>query len=346
MHLSRNTMTLIKNSLKKVVCPLMYYSGYYNYKLRRMNDKAVILMYHRVTDDPDAGVTSRNFERQMRYIKENMNPVSVSDIAEWLRNGKQIPPKAVAITFDDGYEDNYTNAYPILKDFSIPATIFLTTGYIGTKKIFWWDKVYEIVIKTNCSSIRMSDLFSTLKINNDKYQYIELDTHKKKKIAINMLTTLFKNFKNGKIFEATIVLQKILNVPDDKIEAHPVITWKQIVEMSNNGIEFGAHTISHPNLCKIDIDEAKKEILLSKTIIEDNINKRANGFAIPFGYSQHYNREVINCIKNAGFLYVCSADSGYISSNDNVYALKRISMPNALLQLSIWNIYRMLKIGR
>lgn len=214
-----------------------------------MNDKAVILMYHRVTNnEPEIGVTKGNFYKQMKYIRKKMNPVPIINIVQWIREGNSIPQKAVAITFDDGYEDNYTNAYPILKSLSIPATIFLTTGHIETSKIFWWDKVYEIVMKTNCSSIRMSDLFSALKIKNDKHQNIELDTDKKKKKAINMLTTLFKNFKNGKISEATTVLQKILNVPDDKIEVHPMLTWKQINEMSKIGIDFGAHTVNHPDL--------------------------------------------------------------------------------------------------
>ena len=85
-----------------------------------------------------------------------MYPVSVYDLVRCIMNKKELPLNAVAITFDDGYEDNYRKAYPILKKYNIPATIFLTTGYIGTSKIFWWDMLGEIIKKSAAPFVDMN----------------------------------------------------------------------------------------------------------------------------------------------------------------------------------------------
>ena len=93
----------------------------------------------------------------MKYIKRSMNPISINDIVKWIAKGKPISSKAVVVTFDDNYEDNYTFAYPILKRLEIPATIFLSTGYIETCRVYWWEKVIDIIWKSNESIIKLEN---------------------------------------------------------------------------------------------------------------------------------------------------------------------------------------------
>lgn len=91
-------------------------------------------MYHSVSDsfESDLSVTVRQFEQQMVYLSENFNVISLEKAVEYIKNG-DIPEKnSIVITFDDGYKDNYCNAYPILKKLKLPATIFLLVSYIGT----------------------------------------------------------------------------------------------------------------------------------------------------------------------------------------------------------------------
>lgn len=107
--------------------------------------KALIICYHCIKDDPWPHLRPAkvaDFENQMQYLSKMYNPISLERIAQCIQNGTSLPPKAVAVTFDDGYQDNYKNAYPIIKKYNIPATIFLTTGFIGTGKIPAWDKAY------------------------------------------------------------------------------------------------------------------------------------------------------------------------------------------------------------
>lgn len=97
-----------------------------------------ILMYHYINDDEPSrsrlGVSPKSFQRQMRFLREhNYNVVTLAKITDLIKNKKRIPPNTIAITFDDGYIDNYTNAYPVLKKYNIPATIFVVINRIGKR---------------------------------------------------------------------------------------------------------------------------------------------------------------------------------------------------------------------
>jgi peptidoglycan/xylan/chitin deacetylase (PgdA/CDA1 family) len=113
--------------------------------------EAAVLMYHSIADsDWFFSVPPRDFEHQMRYLKENFNPVKLRDVAEFVRGERELPPRSVAITFDDGYEDFYTNALPILEKYKIPATLFVIAGEPDRKELgnnfalLGWDKIREI----------------------------------------------------------------------------------------------------------------------------------------------------------------------------------------------------------
>ncbi len=107
--------------------------------------KALVICYHCIKDEawPHLRPTKiADFEKQMQYLSKAYNPISLERMAQHIQNGTSLPSKAIAVTFDDGYQDNYENAYPILKKYNIPATFFLTTGFIGTGEIPVWDKEY------------------------------------------------------------------------------------------------------------------------------------------------------------------------------------------------------------
>jgi peptidoglycan/xylan/chitin deacetylase (PgdA/CDA1 family) len=335
-----------RKKTQQILASLSLASGYTSYLLKRLQEKAVVLIYHRVSTDTntDSGfkmaIDLKNFEAQMHYIKENMTPLPIDELIRGCMGTAPLPNKAVAITFDDGYLDNYTLAYPLLKELDIPATIFITTGYMGSKKIFWWDRISESLNRTTAleldcgflgevsASVELPDGTITLNGSDEKYR------------ASITITELIKKFPHDCINDAVTLLQHTLGVSDEELRFPSFLNWDHIIEMSNNGIDLGAHTVSHPDLTKLDIATAEKEVIDSKNELEEQTRKKITGFAYPFGLDAHINENVEAIVKRTGFNYACSAISGIASGNSGIYAIPRVAMPNTTLPLSILKLAR------
>lgn len=240
--------TTICNSfnLDKVTDRLEYiYQSIYS----REKYEIPVLLYHRVINDPSlAGkhgtyVTTRQLETHLEYLhKNNYTPISFEDLSLIDRFDKN--KKYVILTFDDGYEDNYTLLFPMLKKFSFKAVIFMVTG----KKENTWDYLDE-----------------------------------------------------GRTF--------------------PLLERTQILEMSKYGIEFGAHTMNHVDLTKVDIAEAKQEIEGSRQALESIIGKKVNAFAYPYG---SVNETVKELVKKAGFKYGIATVVGPLAMHEDIFNIRRI----------------------
>ena len=114
---------------------------------------ALILNYHRVAEpglDPwELRVSPRHFDEHLDVVRRLGRPTQLSQLTEMLRDGKPMKG-AVAITFDDGYFDNYENARPLLEKHGIPATIFVVSGSIGSERGFWWDELAALLLRPGC----------------------------------------------------------------------------------------------------------------------------------------------------------------------------------------------------
>jgi len=137
----------VKEWLKYIICFVLYYSGIVALirKFQRRRKTFRILVYHRVSDSPEGSAPSisiKRFKQHLKYLKRHYRILSLNQIAESLRRDKEIAPASVAITFDDGYRDIFTNAYPIIKELNVPVTVFLTSDCMGNNKMLWTDVVY------------------------------------------------------------------------------------------------------------------------------------------------------------------------------------------------------------
>jgi len=138
----------VQDIIKKIVWLVLYNIGFWKH---RESNGLLVLTYHRISDELDIQdplkVSMENFEKQILFLKENYSIISGEQLADIITNKRLFPPKACLITFDDGWRDNYTHAFPILKRYRVPAIIFISTDYIGTDKMFWHEKLKKILIK-------------------------------------------------------------------------------------------------------------------------------------------------------------------------------------------------------
>jgi peptidoglycan/xylan/chitin deacetylase (PgdA/CDA1 family) len=286
--------------------------------LRRWLTKSqiAILMYHRVcpgVGDPFLqSLTPEDFERQISYVSRNFEILGLDALVERLCSSDRRPRKAVAITFDDGYKDNYIFAYPILSKRGIPATVFLTTGYIGTGRLFWWDIVGYVAQQTSVRQFTLDGVgtysFRTrFERTSARFQIIE------KLLALPE-------------HEKSVLLQKLLDVSEIHIPPDLgkdiILSWSEIKEMAEGSITFGAHTVNHPVLTRIPMEMAEKEIVQSKADIERNLGKKVTAFSYPNGF---FSEEVIDITKKTGFACaVAVSPCRLLSPKDSVFRLNRM----------------------
>ncbi len=279
-----------------------------------------IIAYHRICETDDlndqelVSANSEEFEKQIIYIKNNYNAISFSDLITHINKGTKPAKNSIVITFDDGFADNYLNAFPILKKHNIPATIFVSTGYIGGDKTFWFNQLSRL-IKMNPGV--------NFQIDGKEFS-VSQKTEEQECLLVELLT-IMKNKKNS---QRVTLLSDLSN---QLIETHQCDTfalpmsWDNIREMDKSGIEFGSHTVTHPILSQLTEEELEHEIIGSKKQLEQQLNKMIQTISYPEGMEYAYNNKVIDMVTKAGYKIGCSYIPGINEfSSLNTLQLKRL----------------------
>lgn len=279
-----------------------------------------IMMYHRVSPVQSnvlvPSLTPELFERQIMFLKENFQVISLDSLSDLLTSPEKLPKKAVVITFDDGYKDNFTYAYPILKKHGVSATIFLTTGVINAVRPFWWEELDYLVENSLITGRIVLQGFGEFSLHSKSDK-----TRAKIRIA-DFMKRITYNERQKALNELALNVGKkgINDVGKDML-----LSWAEIKEMATNGITFGAHTVNHPILTTMPIELCRREIVQSKKDIEAVLGAPVTSFAYPNGSC---NCDIIRIVRESGFTCaVTTRPYGLIGKRDNVFALRRIDAP-------------------
>lgn len=311
----------MKSLIKKIILLLVFVFS----KKIKQPPGLLVLTYHRVSNEADNDdplkVSKGCFDKQIKYLKNNYTIVSGSDLYEAIESGNQLPDNACLITFDDGWRDNYTRAFPILKKHAVPALIFISTNFISSNKIFWHEKIQYI--------LRVAPIIckeNTLEFMVDKwpdeiiaqiYRIISR-SNKKRSHGINVLISELKMFDPVQISNLIVELEKNISSPIE--EDRLMLTWEEILEMSENNIEFGSHTQNHVILTQVKKEEVYKELEGSRNILEKKIGKRVSFLSYPNG---NYDDYVLDVTRLTGYLSAFTCVSGINESLNEVYEIKR-----------------------
>lgn len=276
------------------------------------------------------------FDKQIRFLKKYFNIINFNQLNKYLDNGHKLPGPSLILTFDDGYKDNYTIAYPILKKHNVHATIFLTTGFIGTSKIFWWDKISHIIKEIRKREIKLNEISSIV---------LPFFEYKEKIYTFEILERILK--RKTLPSEQRERMMKILEDRFDvkinigNISNNLLLNWGEVREMSRNKIEFGSHTVSHQFLPNLSDEELIYEISESKRKIETEINKEVIALSYPYGGRFSFNDKIKNITKTIGYHFgVASYGINNIKECEYL-TLRRISIES----IDNFEIFKMKLLG-
>ena len=212
----------------------------------RRSGTARVIYYHRISDDDHRScVQPAAFAEQMRYLRsEGYRPLPFGEMRNYLDEGRPFPEGAVAVTFDDGFADNYSGAFPVLARESIPATIFLAAAYIGGR---------DLPVLRDRSGV-------------------------------------------------------------------PPLGWDQVTEMARGGVEFGAHTLTHPSLPALSDEDLEREVRGSRNLIEERLGRAIDTFCYPRG---EFDSRVKAAVRDAGYRLACTTLPGCVTPATHPFSLRR-----------------------
>lgn len=308
---------------------------------KKFQSRGLILLYHRVIsleNDPQLlSVTPDHFTEHMEYIAEHYDPLSLFELGNALNTGK-IPDRSVVITFDDGYADNYWYAKPILEKYDIPATVFVTTGHVGSDKEFWWDDLERILLlsqihpeyleltisgKKMVWDLKKSDLVRS--VDNTSWNVTMTSNPSPIHVLYRDLHRLLKPLSYEMQDSIISTIAEWAGVSESGRATHKVLTLAELIQLDKGElIEIGAHTVLHTMLSKQSANIQRDEITTSKKFLEDLLGHEVRSFSYPFGGRRDFSRKSVNIVKNAGFTTACTNyGSTFIRTTDR-YHLPRV----------------------
>jgi peptidoglycan/xylan/chitin deacetylase (PgdA/CDA1 family) len=309
---------------------------------KSLTSRGLILMYHRVASedmDPWAlRVTPQQFHEHLQVLQQYTNPISLQELAAAHREGN-VPERACAITFDDGYANNLYNAKPLLAQQNVPATVFVTTAYTNQNQEFWWDELEQILLHPGQLPAQLELCI------NDKPQrwtlgqaarYSELDYQRDCSLHVSAAQP------GGRLAFYYSVWQALqpLEVERRQHQMGAIRTWAQVtpsvrpshrpmtsdelVELeTGNLIELGAHTVNHPLLSQQETAQQLDEISRSKASLEAVLGHSVVSFAYPFGV---YGPETPGIVRAAGFHCACSVFEETVWNRSDAFQLPRFEV--------------------
>ena len=243
-------------------------------------------MYHRVLPDrvnpfchvqPGMYVSTSVFERHLVFLRDHFEVVFLEDLLHRAITGKSLSGLC-AVTFDDGWRDNFSEAFPLLQRYSVPATIFLATGFVGTQRLFWPEELCSCLGRVELQQLTAEDAPSSLQHLGQLMIRLEDGD---RDIFLDGCIAALKGFSPQARRE---VMFRLAGLAGEQPIQRQMLSWDEARAMAAGGlVAFGSHTVNHELLDQLEPNTARKEIAGSCAIIEGELGAPVRLFAYPNG---------------------------------------------------------------
>jgi peptidoglycan/xylan/chitin deacetylase (PgdA/CDA1 family) len=291
----------------------------------------IVLLYHRVNPDNDPffpAISVETFDAQIRVLTAHFQVLPLAEIINRKRQGLGVAPGTVAVTFDDGYRDNYLYAHPILKKYNCPATLFTATNYIDTEKLMWNDKLALAIKFATHKSIAIPGSTRSISLVSVAERIIALE---------HILETLKSLSEPDKLTLADEIFRRLYN---KQPKCEPLmLSWNELKQMAYNGWDVGSHTANHVILTRVPLCQGKEEINSSGHILERELGRPIRLFAYPNGKPGDYDPLIKQFLRNCGYIGAFTTVDGVNAHDTDLFEIGRKSpweecLPGFALRIS------------
>lgn len=294
---------------------------------------AAILAYHSIAERPQltdhifgASTSQAQFEDHMKTLARKFRPVRLEEVVEFATTGRQLPPGAVAVTFDDGFADNYDVALPILNHYGIPASFYIMVNAVENGILPWYCRLRFAFHATNKMEWKGPANGRTFR----------LDAPEERRAALNLAWDTGAK-QTGSIQDRFIAgVEEALGTEPVNAPHGFMMTWEQVLGLRKAGHTVGAHTLSHPNVAQVSASEASAEIVESKKRLEGKMGEPIEHFSYPHpALNPCWSSQTLEITRAASYKSAVLTTPGQVRAGDEPLALKRLNTPSDLVQFTL-----------
>jgi len=312
----------------------------FHFKKKGGKNCGVILMYHHIntleSDEWQLAVSAENFAEHLSVLSD-FNVISISGMAKAARD-KSIPTNSVAMSFDDGYQDNFSNAAPLLERYGYPASFFLTNSIGNNQQLYWWDELESVLLLSK-------EIPENLELNirsvhyswNLSADWTEIINQPTLSALTSWLRWEFPPSTRHALFVHLSEWMKSLTHEEQQLVIRQLKDQVYTEQERSNALrsmsmaslqalrqipqfEIGAHTATHTALANFNKALQSEAIYSNKVFLETILNQSIAGFAYPHG---SYNADSIEILKQLGFIYGCTTREALVTNEADPYLLPR-----------------------
>lgn len=306
--------------LKQITLEAVFSTGLFRLVQFARHHEATILNFHRFRDDRKGdprGVDIQWFADCMKYLAEQYRVLSLPDLTAALRRGR-LHPNTVAVTMDDGYHDMVSLAAPVLRQYSIPASLFVVSDFVDGALWLWNDRLRFIVERAPHGTTEFQHGRATSRLVISR----ETDRWTEESRWCEYMKTLSVTAREE--FLSAMAEACGVCVPDSPPPEYRAATWAELRALAAEGFDVGAHSRTHPILSRVSPKQLEDEIAGCKEQIEGHLGSPVKHFAYPNGQQSDYTPAAIGMIARAGYLAAVTTIPGGNTPMTPLFELRRI----------------------
>ncbi|MBK9148631.1 MAG: polysaccharide deacetylase family protein [Flavobacteriales bacterium] len=285
----------------------------------------LVLLYHRVahlrTDPQQLAVAPERFEAQLAWLKRHRRVLTPDEFDAHLAARKRFPRHSALITFDDGYADNHAHARPIMERLGVHGIFYISAGYIGSGREFWWDELERLLLLNNAlpRTLLLEHHGVRVAWNLDR----DADAGAMRPHYDALLVAL-RALHSAKREELLSELRGLVHSTNARATHLPMSESELKAFAASPAVTIGAHTLLHCSLAAQSPEEQRREIIGSKRLLEEMLGGTVERFAYPFGTLDDFNEESIRVCKEAGFRHAAANRPGLVHKASPSFAFPRV----------------------